>query len=68
MESAVGGEGRPAQAPAVRQRLRDLEAALQSQAQTLRALERIESLQDRTQALEAENRSLKAQVGQLHTF
>jgi len=54
--------------PALRQRLRDLEAALQSQAQTLRALERIESLQDRTQALEAENRSLKAQVGQLHTF
>ena len=53
---------------ALRQRLRDLEASLQSQAQTLRALERIESLQDRTQALEAENRSLKAQVGQLHTF
>jgi len=68
VESTVGGEGRPAQPPALRQRLRDLEASLQSQAQTLRALERIERLQDRTQALEAENRSLKAQVGQLHTF
>lgn len=53
---------------ALRQRLRDLETQLQSQAQTLRALEKIESLQEQIQALATENARLQARVAELHTF
>ena len=52
----------------LRQRLRDLEAQLQAQARELRALEKIETLQERAGTLEAENRALRARVEELHTF
>ncbi len=67
MERAVGGGGAGPEEQPLRQRLRDLEAQLQGQAREIRALERIEGLQDRTQALETETRALRAQLAELHT-
>jgi diguanylate cyclase (GGDEF)-like protein len=68
MERAPGSDVAPPEAQSLRQRVRDLEAQLQSQARELRALEKIEGLQERTQALETENRSLRARLEELHTF
>ena len=68
MERAPGSAGPPPEAQTLRQRVRDLEAQLQSQARELRALEKIEGLQERTQALETENRTLRARLEELHTF
>lgn len=53
---------------AIRQRVQELEARVQSQAREIRALEKIESLLDRTRELEGENRSLREKVEQLYTF
>jgi len=53
---------------ALRQRVRDLEAQAQSQAREIRALEKIEALQDRSRELETENRALQERVAELHTF
>lgn len=52
----------------LQQRVRDLEAQLQGQAREIRALEKIEILQDRVRELEAENRTLRERVAELHTF
>lgn len=68
MERAAGGEHVGVDEPTLRQRVRDLEAQVQSQAREIRALEKIEGLQDRTQALETENRALRERVAELHTF
>ncbi len=68
MASVADGEGAGTSLQALRQRIRDLEAQLQGQGREVRALERIEQLQDRRAALETENRTLREQVGELHTF
>lgn len=68
MERAVGGEGTGADGQALRQRVRDLEAQVQGQAREIRALEKIELLQDRSRELETENRALRERVAELHTF
>ena len=68
MERAVGGEGTGADAQTLGQRLRDLEAQVQGQAREIRALEKIELLQDRSRELETENRALRERVAELHTF
>jgi diguanylate cyclase (GGDEF)-like protein len=49
-------------------RLHELEALLQGQAREIRALEKIEHLQERAAELEAANRALEARVAELHTF
>ncbi|MBI3120770.1 MAG: sensor domain-containing diguanylate cyclase, partial [candidate division NC10 bacterium] len=53
---------------ALQQRIRELEAQVQGQAREIRALEKIESLQDGNRELEAENRTLREKVAELHTF
>jgi diguanylate cyclase (GGDEF)-like protein len=53
---------------AIEQRIRDLEGQVHSQGREIRALEKIETLQDRHRELEAENRTLREQVAELHTF
>ena len=68
MERAVDSEGVRANEKALRQRVRDLEAQAQSQAREIRALEKIEALQDRSRELETENRALQERVAELHTF
>lgn len=50
------------------QRIRDLETRVQSQAREIRALEKIELLQDRNRELEAENRGLREKVAELYSF
>jgi diguanylate cyclase (GGDEF)-like protein len=50
------------------QRVKDLEAQVWSQAREIRALEKIELLQDRNGEIEEENRDLRKRVGELHTF
>ena len=68
MERTPGSEGEGLSEQALRQRVRDLEAQLQSQAREIRGLEKIEGLQDRTRELETENRALRARLAELHTF
>jgi diguanylate cyclase (GGDEF)-like protein len=68
MERAVGGEGTGADVQPLRQRVQDLEAQVQGQAREIRALEKIELLQDRSRELETENRALRERVAELHTF
>jgi diguanylate cyclase (GGDEF)-like protein len=68
MERPLGGEGAAGEGPALQQHLRALEAQLQGQAREIRALEKIEGLQDRTRELETENRTLQARLTELHTF
>jgi diguanylate cyclase (GGDEF)-like protein len=68
MQRTPGSDVAPLDAQALQQRVRDLEAQLQSQARELRALEKIEGLQERTQALETENRTLRGRLTELHTF
>jgi diguanylate cyclase (GGDEF)-like protein len=53
---------------ALRQRVRDLEAQVQWQAREIRALEKIELLEDRNRELETENHALRERVAELHTF
>jgi len=53
---------------ALRQRLRELETQVQGQAREIRALEKVEALQDRTRELEAENGTLREKVAELHSF
>lgn len=53
---------------ALRQRIREMEAQVQGQVREIRALEKIETLQDRARDLEAENRNLRERVAELHTF
>jgi diguanylate cyclase (GGDEF)-like protein len=53
---------------ALRQRIRELETQVQGQVREIRALEKIETLQDRARDLEAENRNLRERVAELHTF
>ena len=53
---------------ALRLRIRELEAQVQGQVREIRALEKIELLQDRHRDLEAENRNLRERVAELHTF
>ena len=50
---------------ALQRRLHGLESRIQSQAREIRALEKIESLQDRNRALEEENRKLREKVEEL---
>jgi diguanylate cyclase (GGDEF)-like protein len=50
------------------QRVKDLEAQVRSQARGIRALEKIELLQDSSREIEEENRNLRKRVGELHTF
>jgi diguanylate cyclase (GGDEF)-like protein len=50
------------------QRVKDLEAQVRSEAREIRALEKIELLQDRNREIEEENRDLRKRVGELHTF
>jgi len=52
----------------LRQRIRDLEAQIQGQARDIRALEKIETLQDCLHDVEGENRVLRERVAELHTF
>jgi len=68
MERGVGSEGTGAEAQAIGQRVRDLEAQVQGQAREIRALEKIELLQDRSRELETENRALRERITELHTF
>jgi diguanylate cyclase (GGDEF)-like protein len=68
MKPAEGSGGEGLNEQALRQRVRDLEAQVQGQARELRALEKIELLQDRSRALETENRALLERVAELHTF
>jgi diguanylate cyclase (GGDEF)-like protein len=68
MERAAGGEPVGGDEPPLRQRVRALEAQVQRQAREIRGREKIEGLQDRTQALETENRALRERVAELHTF
>ncbi len=68
MERPLGGEGAAGEGPALQQQLRALEAQLQGQAREIRALEKIEGLQERTRELETENRTLQARLTELHTF
>ncbi len=68
MERAPGPGGGGPTEEEVRQRVRDLEAQLQGQAREIRALEKIEELQDRTRALELENAGLRERVAELYTF
>ena len=68
MERGVGSEGTGAEAQAIGQRVRDLEAQIQGQAREIRALEKIELLQDRSRELETENRALRERIAELHTF
>lgn len=68
MERGVGSEGTGAEAQAIGQRVRDLEAQVQGQAREIRALEKIELLQDRSRELETENRALRERIAELHTF
>jgi diguanylate cyclase (GGDEF)-like protein len=68
MERGVGSEGTGAEAQAIGQRVRDLEAQVQGQAREIRALEKIELLQDRSRELEIENRALRDRIAELHTF
>lgn len=67
MERPHGSEGAPPEEQALRQRLQTLEAQVQGQAREIRALERIEGLQEQSQTLERENRGLRARVAELHT-
>ncbi len=53
---------------ALRQRIRELETQVQGQVREIRALEKIETLQDRARDLETENRNLRERVAELHTF
>ncbi|MEK7205494.1 MAG: hypothetical protein AAB254_08295, partial [candidate division NC10 bacterium] len=53
---------------ALRQRIRELEAQVQGQMREIRVLEKIEALQDRARDVEADNRSLRERVAELHTF
>jgi diguanylate cyclase (GGDEF)-like protein len=53
---------------ALRQRIRDLETRIQGQAREIRALEKIEGMQERCRELEAENRSLREKLEELRTF
>jgi diguanylate cyclase (GGDEF)-like protein len=68
MEPGVGSEETGAEAQAIGQRVRDLEAQVQGQAREIRALEKIELLQDRSRELETENRALRERIAELHTF
>lgn len=68
MERPVGSEGTGGDEQPLRQRVRDLEAQLQGQAREIRALEKIELLQDRSRELETENRALRERIAELHTF
>jgi diguanylate cyclase (GGDEF)-like protein len=68
MERPLGGEGAAGEDPALQQQLRALERQLEGQAREIRALEKIEGLQERTRELETENRSLQARLAELHTF
>ncbi|MBI2561149.1 MAG: sensor domain-containing diguanylate cyclase [candidate division NC10 bacterium] len=68
MERTAGGEGARPDDSALQQRVRELEAQVQGQAREIRALEKIESLQDGNRELEAENRTLREKVAELHTF
>ncbi|MBI3085525.1 MAG: GAF domain-containing protein [candidate division NC10 bacterium] len=68
MERTAGGEGARPDDSALQQRIRELEAQVQGQAREIRALEKIESLQDGNRELEAENRTLREKVAELHTF
>lgn len=68
MDHPVGSEGAGGDEESLQQRVRDLEAQVQSQAREIRALEKIETLQDRNGELEAENRALRERVAELHTF
>jgi diguanylate cyclase (GGDEF)-like protein len=52
----------------LQQRIRDLEARIESQGREIRALEKIEALQERCRELDGENRSLREKVAELHTF
>jgi diguanylate cyclase (GGDEF)-like protein len=68
MERAAGGEGAREIDKALQQHIRELEAQVQAQAREIRALEKIELLQDRNRELEAEHRTLREKVAELHTF
>jgi len=68
MERVVGSQEVAGDAQALRQRVRDLEAQVESQAREIRGLEKIEGLQDRNRELETENRALRERVAELHTF
>ena len=52
---------------AIQQRIEDLETRLQAQAREIRALEKLESLLERSGELERENRALREQVAELRT-
>ncbi len=68
MERALDGEQVDGNEKALQQRVQELEIQARSQAREIRALEKIEVLQDRNRELEGENRSLRDRVGELHTF
>jgi len=51
---------------ALQQRLRDLAARVQAQTREIRALEKIEVLQDRNRDLETEIRALRERIAELH--
>jgi len=52
----------------LRQRIRELEMQIQAQARDIRALEKIETLQDHLHEVEGDNRALRERVAELHTF
>jgi diguanylate cyclase (GGDEF)-like protein len=68
MAGRLEGGKVPVTDPVLEQRVRDLEGQVHSQGREIRALEKIETLQDRHRELEAENRTLREQVAELHTF
>ena len=68
MGRALDGEGVGGNEKALQQRVQELEAQVRSQAREIRALEKVELLQDRNQELEDENRTLRERVAELHTF
>jgi diguanylate cyclase (GGDEF)-like protein len=68
MKRVQGSEGEGLNEEPLRQRVQDLEAQVQGQAREIRALEKIELLQDRSRELETENRALRERVAELHTF
>ena len=68
MKRAEGSGGVGLNEEALQQRVRDLEAQGQGQAREIRALEKIELLQDCSRELEIENRALRDRIAELHTF
>lgn len=68
MDRPLAEDPRNGDEASLRQRIRDLEVQLGCQIREIRALEKIEGLQDRLRELDAENRARADRIAELHAF